>query len=169
MSKAKVAVLHGGLLARKGEARPMSTFAQPTTLPHLAQAPRNGEPARPEPQLRDPVRHIQDDQAPQRQEPVMSDWSAKKTVSVDQPQKCGGCEPTLDIAPALSEKTKTRGKAKTELHARLDSMSHKRLKIAAAQLGRSQQELVTAAIDAFLDNLEDNAMRNCSCMQNARG
>jgi hypothetical protein len=48
MSKAKVAVLHGGLLARKGEARPMSTFGQPTTLPHLAPAPRDAEPAHPE-------------------------------------------------------------------------------------------------------------------------
>lgn len=147
----------------------MSTFGQPTTLPHLATAPRNAEPVRPEPQFSGPVRNIPEDQAPQRHEPVMSDWSAEKTTSADAALKCGGCEPTLDIAPAGSEKTKTRGKAKTELHARLDSMSHKRLKIAAAQLGRSQQELVTAAIDAFLDNLEDNAMRNCRCMQNARG
>jgi hypothetical protein len=171
MSKAKVAVLHGGLLARKGEARPMSTFGQPTSFPPVTQTPHHIEPARPEPQLRAPVSPDADGRKPERQEPVMPDWSAKPAAPAATKQTCGGCEPTLDIDPAAPKKTKAQGRtsAKTELHARLDGPTHKRLRIAAAQLDRSQQDLVAAAIDAYLDSLEVNAMRDCSCLQNARG
>jgi hypothetical protein len=168
MNNAKVAVLHSGLLARKGEALPMATFGQPTAMPHLEDPPRHADPVRPPPRHDEPVHHKPDSkrgdvQTGGRQEPVVTSWQTETTC--EEPGKCSGRGPNLDAKATGSAKKKVRAKARKELHARLDITSHTRLKIAAARLGRSQQEIVEVAIDTYLDQIESD----CRCMQNVRG
>jgi len=162
MSKAKVAVLHGGLLARKGEARPMATFGEPTGA-HFAPPVRQAAPDRPEPQISDTVRTVPDDKPEARQEPVVTGWQAKEPCA--DMAKCSNREPNLDIK-ALD---KSKQGPRIEVHARIDSASHRRLKIAAARLGRSQQQIVAEALDAYLEHIEVETLNACSCMYNARG
>ena len=162
MSKAKVAVLHGGLLARKGEARPMSTFGEPTGA-HFARPTQPTVSDRPEPQIHDTVRTVADDKPEARLEPVVTGWQAKEPRA--DTSKCPNREPCLDI----KSQDKSKPGPRIELHARLDSASHRRLKIAAARLGRSQQQIVAEALDAYLEHLEVETLNECSCMYNARG
>jgi predicted DNA-binding protein len=167
MSKAKVAVLHGGLLARKGEARPLSTFGPPTGV-YAAPQQLHRE-VRPEPVMhrQTPAANLDAD-ASARQEPKVTGWHDDQPCASE--TRCQGrSAPILDLDALAARSKASAGKERTELHARLDNMSHKRLKIAAAQLGRSQQEIVATAIDAYLEYLEVDALNNCRCMQNARG
>jgi len=102
-----------------------------------------------------------------RHEPKVTEWHNDKA--------CGGATchdraaPVLDLDALAARSKKSSTKERSEFHARLDAVSHKRLKIAAAQLDRSQQEIVATAIDAYLEYLEGEALNNCRCMQNARG
>jgi hypothetical protein len=163
MSKAKVAVLHGGLLARKGEARPLSTFGPPTgTYP--TPKTQTVEALRPEPRLDGPAARLPQDPPVEREEPVVTRWQPEAPRA--ETSSC--CKRKAEL-PHLTDKKPKRGGKRIELHARLDSVSHKRLRIAAAQLGHSQQEIVVAAIEAYLEYLEDETLNDCSCMQNARG
>ena len=149
MSKGKVAVLHSGLLARKGEARPMAVFAAPP--------PAAPEPVAPPPQAV-PTAEVY----PQ----VAKSGHSSDTKG---PQPDVSC-PNIKLPPEFaSEGKKSKSGPRTELHARLANTSHKRLKIASARLGRSQQEIVSAAIDAYLDYIEGDVLNGCRCMRNARG
>lgn len=87
------------------------------------------------------------------------------------PAANGSCPKAETPVYDASKKSKTKAKrvARTELHARLDNSSHTRLKIASARLGRSQQEIVAAAIDTYLDHIEQDLLNGCRCMRNARG
>lgn len=145
MSKGKVAVLHSGLLARKGEARPMAVFAAPPSVAPEPVAPPPPAPAYPQ--------------------------AAKSGHSKDTktPQPDASCS-NIKLPPELTnDGKKSKSGPRTELHARLANASHKRLKIASARLGRSQQEIVSAAIDAYLDYIEGDVLNGCRCMRNARG
>ncbi len=148
MSKGKVAVLHSGLLARKGEARPMAVYAAPpVTAPEPVAPPPAPAPAAAYPQ------------------PAKSGHSTD-TIA---PQVAASC-PNIKLPPEFArDGKKAKSGPRTELHARLANTSHKRLKIASARLGRSQQEIVSAAIDAYLDYIEGDVLNGCRCMRNARG
>ncbi|MEM7122653.1 MAG: hypothetical protein AAF563_15330 [Pseudomonadota bacterium] len=154
MSKGKVAVLHSGLLARKGEARPMAVFAAPppaapeTVAPEMASSPT---PAAPTAEVYPQVAksgHSSDTMEPQ---PGISSSGIKLPPELERNGK------------------KSKSGPRTELHARLANASHRRLKVASARLGRSQQEIVSAAIDVYLDYIEDEVLKGCRCMRNARG
>lgn len=144
MSKGKVAVLHSGLLARKGEARPMAVFAAPP--------PAEPEPAAPPPAAAYP-------------QTTGSGHSADTKKPQPDTSRSG-----IKLPPELERNgKKSKSGPRTELHARLANASHRRLKVASARLGRSQQEIVSAAIDVYLDYIEDEVLKGCRCMRNARG
>lgn len=70
-------------------------------------------------------------------------------------------EPVLKHAPAVSEGTLARvvnqvaaKKGKAAFTLRLDQERHLRLRLASAVTGRSAQQLVTEALDQFLESLE---------------
>ncbi len=140
----------------------MATFGEPTGA-HFAQLAQQQVPARPEPQINDTVHAVSEDKPEARQEPVVTGWQAKEPCA--DTAACSNREPSLGIKAHDTSKPGPR----IELHARLDSASHKRLKIAAARLGRSQQQIVAEALDAYLEHLEVETLNECSCMYNARG
>ena len=109
------ASLHGGLLARKGQAAPAATGGHPAT--------RAGGPTRPEPAPSSSERH------------------------------------RLRAVPAAEDDQPVR------FTLRLDRRRHTQLKILAARTGRTGQEIVLGALEAYLRNVG----RPCACLLGASG
>lgn len=123
------ATLHAGLLARKGEARP-SASSEPFG------AARSGN-----------VSSFAD--ALVRREPMTAAQasSAGKTAvrRIELPRP---------VVSSPVAKTSTRGRR--QVHARVDKELHLRLRIAAARGGRTQQDLVASALEAYLSFLDED-------------
>ncbi len=183
-SSKPIASLSSSLLARKGQARPAMRpqgFLQMHTAPQedlgwndmgeeFQQAPapyvapvEHAYPA-PKPevlrqiealdeQLAAPAPQVADEPAP---EPEPAEPEAPLLAA--RPLKR---EPVLKHAPEVSEGTLARvarevsaKKAKAAFTLRLDQRRHLRLRLASAVTGRSAQQLVTEALDQFLETLE---------------
>ncbi|WP_300528395.1 hypothetical protein [Maricaulis sp.] len=143
----KYASLHAGLLARKGEAMPAS---RPGLVPGLieragpAAEPNVPErPARstPQPRPAPPQTTTQAGSAPQPLKPVMRVQDTAK--------------------PASSARHKTT--------LRLSPAQKRRLRLAAAVLDRSQQSLISEALDEFLDILAADPALDCRCLSRCSG
>ena len=179
-----LASLSSSLLARKGQARPamrpqgflqMNTTGQedlgwndmgedfrpaPAQAPYVA--PVEQAYAAPKPEV---LRQIEalDEQlaAPAPQpvaEPVAEAEQEEIQVVAARPMKR---EPVLKHAPTVSQGTLARvarevsaKKAKAAFTLRLDHERHLRLRLASAVTGRSAQQLVTEALDQYLESLE---------------
>ena len=177
-----LASLSSSLLARKGQARPamrpqgflqMNTGPQedlgwndmgeefhpaPVSVPYVAPVEHAFEAPKPEvlrqiealdEQLAAPA--IADEPEPEVAEPEVQ-------LIVARPMKR---EPVLKHAPAVSPVTLARvarevstKKAKAAFTLRLDQERHLRLRLASAVTGRSAQQLVTEALDQFLESLD---------------
>ncbi|HZS82899.1 MAG TPA: hypothetical protein VFA50_08505 [Stellaceae bacterium] len=58
------------------------------------------------------------------------------------------------------------GSKAAKVSLRLDADRHQRLRLAALHLGRSGQQILTAALDAYLDGLVGTVMDGqCACLQ----
>lgn len=169
-----LASLSSSLLARKGQARPAMRpqgFLQMNTGPQEDLGWNDmGEDFRPAPyvapveafeapkpavlrqiealdeQLAAPVPQIEPE--PEFEAPVLAARPMKR-------------EPVLKHAPEVSEGTLARvvkqvaaKKGKAAFTLRLDQERHLRLRLASAVTGRSAQQLVTEALDQFLESLE---------------
>ena len=60
-------------------------------------------------------------------------------------------------------KAKPDGRVRSSF--RLDPGLHRKLKLAAVQTGRPQRELVSAALDKYLEDVARELDRNCPCLQ----
>ena len=134
--------LHAGLLARKGEARPsaQSDGLVATRSGNLAST--WGVVARREPM----TTALFEGQAPAQ---------TGKGRCIELPRMR---TPATRLAPAANRR---------HVHTRLEGFMHLRLKVAAARLGRTQQDLVTSAIDAYLSFLDDDVFLPPCGIQNA--
>lgn len=122
------AVLHAGLLARKGEARPS---AQTETTGLL----RPGN-----------VASFSDAQA-RREPPVHSE-------SLPAASGRAILLPRAAVSPATA--TRSSGEKRHQIHARVPSELHLRMRIAASRGGRTQQDLVASALEAYLSFLDED-------------
>jgi hypothetical protein len=125
------AVLHAGLLARKGEARPASI----NTLDTLASA-ESGPPT-----------IIDIDQAMRRQ-PVgeQADLSTQPSRVIELPR------------PKSARFNDRSVQNRKQIHARVSPEIHVLLKMNAARLDRTQQDLVASAIEAYLSFVGDDVL-----------
>ena len=136
----RVAVLHAGLLARKGEARPASIADR-------------GLAARSAPGFGAAV------SLEGRREPI-----AGPSDGCDAPQP-----PRRIEFPPMARRIARQATARRNIHARLESDTHVRLKVAAARLGRTQQDIVASAVSAYLSLIEDNALSSVGSARDAGG
>ena len=127
----QTASLHAGLLARKGEARPSAQG-------DAAIASRSGN-----------LASISDVVA--RREPMATGLFESRAPGTTGKGRCIELPRMRVAAKRLAPSANRR-----QVHARLDGAMHLRLKVAAVRLGRTQQDLVTSALDAYLSFLDDD-------------
>ena len=135
MSELKpMASLSASLLARKGEARPAirRAYVPLTAVSPLSAVPEQGNV----------------DNAPGRHD-VNSDAHRSASPKGQQHRIAEAFAPSPRQKPELFPKSH---KAKAAFTLRLDSDRHLRLRLASAVEGRSAQQIVTEALDAFLDS-----------------
>ena len=72
----------------------------------------------------------------------------------------------LVVDSSAQAKPRPRAKAqRTQVTLRLDSSRHRRLKLTSAHLRVSQQDLVTAALDAYLNDISAELLNSdCTCI-----
>jgi hypothetical protein len=169
-SSKPLASLSSQLLARKGQAKPAMrpqgfvgiTHAAHDDLgwndmgeeparpaPVLAPAPENPEPAPKPAVLRQ--REVLDETlaAPSEPEPVPAPTAPEPIAELAREEVA----PVLATVPAPAAAVLAAKKAKAAFTLRLDADRHLRLRLASAVTNRSAQQLVTAALDKFLESL----------------
>ncbi len=83
----------------------------------------------------------------------------------------GEAVPTITDHPSWQRFLPRRNKRKAKPDGRvrssfrLDPGLHRKLKLAAAQTGRPQRELVSAALDKYLEDVARELDRDCPCLQ----
>ena len=175
-----LASLSSSLLARKGQARPAMRrqgFLQMNTAPQedlgwndmgeeFQQAPapyvapvEHGYPA-PKPEVLRQIEALDEQLAAPASQVVDAPEAAEPEAPLlaARPLKR---EPVLKHAPEVTQGTLARvarevstRKAKAAFTLRLDQNRHLRLRLASAVTGRSAQQLVTEALDQFLESLD---------------
>ena len=155
MTTSKFATIHGGLLARKGEAAPAVRHD------HAHVSYRDGPPSMPDSRLAPPpeVRPtlplldvtFGDMQIPEAGVPASS---PEPQVRPALKQACGRETP-------LRKGDGPAGRVSMRLTERQKRM----VTIATAVLGRSQQKLLSDALDAHLDHLGAGELRSCGCFR----
>lgn len=136
----KYASLHAGLLARKGEAQPAPVTQIGAVFPDHAEVPKP-----PPPQAATPVER--------------SNTAAPAPVS-------GPPKRVLGQVPAKLEELKRNPRqARHKTTVRMTDEQRRRVRLAAVQLERSQQSLISEAIDDFLDQLCERELPNCACLR----
>jgi len=151
MTTSRFATIHGGLLARKGEAAPAIRHAQvqmsysdrPVTAPAASTAPPVPGPP-----------------------PAMPASPASRTEAVANAKPTLPTPPSCGMRPGVPAGTvaaggreKPGGRASLRLTARQKRM----VLIATAVLGRSQQRLLSDALDGYLNQLGASDLRSCAC------
>ena len=123
------ASLHAGLLARKGEARP-SASSEPLAATHAGNVSSFAD-------------------ALVRREPMTTaQANSERTGTVRRIEL-----PRPAVASPMARRT-VRGRH--QVHARVEAELHLRLRIAAARGGRTQQDLVASALEAYLSFLDED-------------
>jgi hypothetical protein len=125
------AVLHAGLLARKGEARPAAISGADAVAPADAESPTI----------------IDIDQAMRRQ------------PAGEQPEVAVQNSRVIELPrPKPARSKETCVKNRKQIHARVSPEIHVLLKMNAARLDRTQQDLVASAIEAYLSFVGDDLL-----------
>jgi hypothetical protein len=142
----EVAMLTSSLLARKGAAAPASLALAPlpATVPPAATAP-----------LHQPV------------PPRLEGW-LPPPFGTARPPRQPSVQPAPEAPRQPADETPHGKLAKVSL--RLDTDRHLKLRLAAAHQGRSGQQLLLSALDAYLDGVSSAAMNcNCTCLKRKSG
>lgn len=148
----KYASLHAGLLARKGEAEP----AIPSGFSGTSYVDR--PPARTSASPPEDRRDVEQ----RRDRPLLPPKRAGADADAGTPRQgcCAGGEPP-DLAADPHAGLARTGRAEV----RLTGEQKRRLRTVAVQTGQSQQRILSAALDAWLDGLCETEMRHCSCLK----
>ncbi len=150
------ASLSSGLLARKGHARPamrpQGFVGLTPTAPHedLGWNDMGEEEIAPAPPAPKPpvLRQIEE---------LDEKLSAAQAEPAPQPVAVSAPAPAAKLAPAAAARVarEVAKKTKAAFTLRLDNDRHLRLRLASAVTNRSAQQLVTEALDAFLESLTE--------------
>lgn len=134
----KYASLHAGLLARKGEAEP----AIPSGFSGTS--------------------HVDRPPARTSASPLLPPKRAGADADAGTPRQgcCAGGEPP-DLAADPHAGLARTGRAEV----RLTAEQKRRLRTVSVQTGQSQQRILSAALDAWLDGLCEAEMRHCACLK----
>jgi hypothetical protein len=153
MSNPSYASLHAGLLARKGEARPV----QDPQLAALAWQPAKTPPVvAPVPSSSQPTPNVVADMKVRLQD-VATSWPARKPVSPiadDHTWVATKAAPALD---SFGHPVKTT--------VRLTHAQARAVKLAALVLDRPQQDILASALMSKLEALACSDLAKCSCFQ----
>lgn len=151
----KLATLHAGLIARKGEARPAIAHAAFSYV----DAPR------PAPQ---PVRQ---DGGIEEHGPSMAPQPAADVPVTPAPKPVSAApRPPARVRAAPPQKSEDNDHSKPfRLTFRMSADQRRRLRIAAAKEEKSLQEVLSDALDNHLDTLCACALRECSCLAREQG
>ena len=171
MSSSKFAAIHGGLLVRKGDAAPAirPTVSEVSYVDaerrHAGLPSVDGDaPAvQPGQSLREGGRPSVTDLGRGR-EPVSQRRPAEKMCATPASDK----SPCIRPVPSAKRPRPARGKeqtARSKATVRLTEQQKHVMKLAAAALGRSQQQLISDAIDSYLTGLGGGEMSTCACFK----
>lgn len=180
MTTPKFASLHGGLLARKGE-------ASPAIPPSMARASYTDAAPQPQHPLREAAPHLHAAPPPHTSVPATpangAEGPRKNRFISEVKSAPSRAKPATKFQP-LAGKPKTEAKAasatgncgadcasrskdsnkKYRISLRLNAEQRRRLRTAAAQLEVSNQQLVAKALDAYLDQLGLGDLNGCACL-----
>lgn len=152
----KLASLHAGLVARKGEAMPAIShpaFSYVDTPRPIRREDDSVE--------RRSFSTAANSPAPARVEQRVQQRAAHESEARPQPQRSVA-------APAprkpKREKSETQGARSYQLTFRMTRDQRRRLQIAAAQTDKSLQQTLSDAIDNHLDGLCACSLKECACM-----
>lgn len=180
MARKKAAVLKSSLLVRKGEAEP-SVFS-PSFQPIKDGAGRPASPAVPVDELAAKefesavVRKAESAATMDRIKNAMSrnvtiPFPASKTRAASQGndrsanKQEGPKRPLAGEAAVMNTPPRSPGKPRRRaMTLRLDPERHRRLKILGIYTDRSAQNILTAALDEYLDRVLPSVDRECSCL-----
>ena len=143
----KYASLHAGLLARKGEAAP----AIPSGFAGASYVDRPAQPV--------PVPDERRDVEQRSDRPLIARKPAGAAEDLP-PACCGGGD-----LPALAEDPHAGIARSGRAEVRLTAEQKRRLRTVSVQTGQSQQRILSAALDAWLDQLCETQMRHCTCLK----
>ena len=186
MSKNTYTSLTSGLLARKGEAVPATTSFNGENIvsAHPSKRPLNSTSIPPTPSAwansgnilsqeseQDP--HSNSHPHPQKEIPVEEPPRAPRVNNgyAEEPLPSAGshagnaqgsedCESYVPLAAGENGTSR-----RSSVTFRLDATRYLCLKMASAKLGRTHQDILTAALDMYLQSLADDALSDCSCLQ----
>jgi hypothetical protein len=155
MTTSKFATIHGGLLARKGEAAPAirHSNAHVSYSDGPPPVPAAGPVAPPEPRPPLPLLDVTfgDMRVPEAGVPTSCPGPSVRP----KPRQACGREAPLDKGDRPAGRVSMR----------LTERQKRMVTIAAAVLGRSQQKLLSDALDAHLARLGAGELRSCACFK----
>jgi hypothetical protein len=144
---------------------PVSPAELPSSSARLAQEPG---PADTGPAISTFIRSLQKDRSPEISpaEAPQSPASAAPQASADTQMSAAPQRGCGDKAAKVREAIKTgKTNAASRSAMRLDPRRFIRLSLAAQKLQLSSQELMVAALDTYMDALDDEVFSDCSCMK----
>lgn len=159
---AKFASLHAGLLARKGEAAPAipSPLGQVSYVDTGPAAGNDTERRDIEPTSERPLFRAKPADTPPLGE--ASSAPLPEAAPPTMPEGCCGGAPLADFAArpaAVHDVLDYRAEV------RLSAEQKRRLRTVAAQMDWSQQRILSEALDTWLDQLSETAMKSCACLR----
>ena len=155
----KLASLHGGLVARKGQATPALSNSALTYMD--AQRPERESDIRLEPY----AAPAKEQSTPPPQTPAPTPLPSYEEKPVRQ------SKPKTSVARSSSSTDKSRRKTAKDTHPgpyrltfRMTHDQRRRLRIASAQKDRSLQQLLGEALDNYIDGLCACSLQQCACL-----
>ncbi|MGI9386846.1 MAG: hypothetical protein ACR2OX_05400 [Methyloligellaceae bacterium] len=172
MKKSRFASVHGGLLARKGQASP----AIPSPIPHVSYTD-----APPAPQIKSVASEtgvgrrdiklwsnqplIASKNHNQTEPPKASELVGDPNVSdCDRPRLAQLCRAEPHVGEDFRDHT-----AQSQISLQLTPEQRRRVRTIAAQLDWSDQKILSNALDDYLENLCRREMKGCACLNKRLG
>lgn len=146
MSHGKFASLDSSLLARKGNAAPAAPAASTWPTPAIPPAAES----------------VATSVVPSVQHDAQG---GSQTLSEPRSDGGGQPQPSGSQSPIMRNESAHRHTLRQKLSIRLVPEQLRRLKAASMQLGFSQQQIVTAALDSYFDNLSEQQFPGCGCLK----
>jgi len=176
MSKGSYVSLTAGLLARKGEAVPATTSFEGEHIvsAHSHRRPLSSTSLTPARSAWTDANFVLRHEESQNGNESTADAGPQAVHhGHDEPQppesasreehRPEECEPCVPLA-ALASGDDGIGR-RSSVTFRLDATRYLCLKMAGAKLGRTNQDILTAALDMYLKSLADDALGDCTCLQ----
>ncbi len=172
MKKSQFASVHGGLLARKGQAAP----AIPSPIPQLVYTDAPSSPA-PDDHSEGPGSGRRDVKRWSNQ-PLMASKESVRSRPLppsgkDSPSdwlRCdANCAADSDQSGELAENDYGDPSSRFKISVRLTAEQRRRMRTIAAQLDWPHQKILSKALDAYLDRICKREMKGCACLNRRLG